>query len=152
MTTALVGVLLIAPEATSLAGHLEKVDDMLPTLPESTHKKKRAVDNNFQVGIHRSHRLNMAPPRNKAHHRRKAERREREPRVQLRQKLPGAETRDILYDAELPLRSDALTLPGGMTMPGCIRNASPDGSPLVPMPQIIILLSREDALTIVVHQ
>jgi len=67
------------------------------------------------------------------------------------------------------------------TMPGCIRNASPEewgrrvlinrltgrkpywpccspemtawaGSPLVPMPQIIILLSRDDALTIVVHQ
>jgi len=93
------GVRLFAPEATSLAGHLEKVDGMLPSLPESTHKKKRAVDNNFQVGIHRSHRLNMAPPRNKARHRRKAERREREPRVQLRQKLPDAETRDLLYDA-----------------------------------------------------
>jgi len=31
-----------------------------------------------------------------------------------------------LYDAELPLRSGALPLPGGLTMPGCIRDASPD--------------------------
>jgi serine/threonine-protein kinase HipA len=31
-----------------------------------------------------------------------------------------------LDDAELPLRPGALPLPGGLTMPGCIRDASPD--------------------------
>ncbi len=31
-----------------------------------------------------------------------------------------------LYDAELPLRPGVLPLPNGLTMPGCIRDASPD--------------------------
>jgi serine/threonine-protein kinase HipA len=31
-----------------------------------------------------------------------------------------------IYDPELPLRAGALPLPEGLTMPGCIRDASPD--------------------------
>lgn len=31
-----------------------------------------------------------------------------------------------LYDRELPLRAGTLPLPGGLSMPGCIRDASPD--------------------------
>jgi serine/threonine-protein kinase HipA len=31
-----------------------------------------------------------------------------------------------IYEPELPLRAGALSLPDGLTMPGCIRDASPD--------------------------
>jgi serine/threonine-protein kinase HipA len=31
-----------------------------------------------------------------------------------------------LYEPELPLKAGALPLPDGLTMPGCIRDASPD--------------------------
>jgi serine/threonine-protein kinase HipA len=31
-----------------------------------------------------------------------------------------------IYEPELPLRAGVLPLPGGLTMPGCIRDASPD--------------------------
>ncbi len=123
---AIAGVPLSEADRERLGAHRAIAGEMLKLLPETVRRPKRAIKDDFSSGLQRGLRLDLVAGRNGACCCSVLTQVDNELLFNYGRSYLARPNAISIYEPELPLGAGEIPLGEGLSMPSCIRDASPD--------------------------